>query len=216
METVWAAGPPPPAPLLEVLEESRHRGLIGRVDIGDQVMHAAGFAAWLDEGSRVVDLGSGGGLPGLALAVGRQDLEVTLLDSAARRVRFLEWAVEFLDLAETVRVVHARAEDAGRMDHLRSGFDAVVARSFGIPAVTAECGRAFLSESGKMVVSEPPPSPGANVPRDRWPTEGLAGLGLVPERVSAEGFGYVLLRTTGPCAPEVPRRAGIPTKRPLF
>lgn len=214
--TRWAAGPPLPPALVEVLEESRRRSLIGPTDLDQQVAHSRGFIACVPSASRVLDLGSGGGLPGLALAVGRPELKVTLLDSAARRVRFLEWAVEALDCADRVEVVHARAEDAARSAELRGGFDGVMARSFGPPAVTAECGRSFLETGGYMVVSEPPGSDGGQQTTQRWPAPSLSELGLEPEYMLANGYSFVRLKAVTGCPSEVPRRAGLPAKRPLF
>ena len=63
-------------------------------------------------GARVVDIGSGAGLPGLVLACVRSDLRVDLVDSLLRRTRFLTEAVEELELGDRVRVITGRAEDS--------------------------------------------------------------------------------------------------------
>lgn len=73
--------------------------------------------------ARVVDVGSGAGLPGIPLAILRRDLEVTLLEPLLRRFRFLEEAVAELDLSPRVSVVRRRAED------YRGRFDVVTARA---------------------------------------------------------------------------------------
>jgi len=109
-------------------------------------------------------------------------------------------------------VVRARAEDAGRIPHLRGSFDAVVARSFGSPPVTAECAAPFLHPGGLLVVSEPPRAD----PEARWPRDGLATLGLEPLRTARTGFGYQVLRQNDPCPDRFPRRAGVAAKRPLY
>ena len=75
---------------------------------------------------RVVDIGSGAGLPGLAIACVRPDLEVDLVESLLRRSDFLTEAVAELGLADRVRVIRGRAED-----------DAVVAQAGSAPVVTA-------------------------------------------------------------------------------
>ena len=66
----------------------------------------------------VLELGSGGGLPGLVLAVEDQDLRLVLLDSARRSADFLRWAVEELQLSSRVEVVNARAEELGTRGEL--------------------------------------------------------------------------------------------------
>lgn len=65
----------------------------------------------IPEGSTVIDVGSGAGLPGLVWALIRPDLKVTLIESLQRRTDFLEEAVENLDLQSQVTVVRSRAED---------------------------------------------------------------------------------------------------------
>ncbi len=77
----------------------------------------------LPEGSSVVDVGSGAGLPGVPLAIARPDLRVTLLEPLLRRATFLSEAVTALALEDRVQVVRARAED-----HRRT-YDVVVARA---------------------------------------------------------------------------------------
>jgi 16S rRNA (guanine527-N7)-methyltransferase len=64
------------------------------------------------DGARVVDVGSGAGLPGLAFAIRRGDLEVELVESLQRRTAFLARCVESLNLGRQVRVKRGRAEDA--------------------------------------------------------------------------------------------------------
>ena len=100
-----------------------------------------------------------------------------LLDAGQRRGEFLREGVERLDLGDRVEVGAGRAEVLAREPSLRAAFDLVVARSFGAPAVTAECAVGFLRAGGALVVTEPPASSGST---DRWPVEGLARLGFGP------------------------------------
>ena len=99
--------------LLEQLERARRLGFLGPGPVDDHVAHAAGFLdALVDVSGRVVDLGTGGGVPGLVVAVARPDLEVVLVDATAKRCRFLESAVLALGLG--TEVVEGRAEVVGR------------------------------------------------------------------------------------------------------
>jgi 16S rRNA (guanine527-N7)-methyltransferase len=212
--------------LRAVLGEARSLDLLGSMELEDQIEHALGFArAFETVGAggpdRWIDLGSGGGLPGLVLAQVWPGSEGVLLDSSHRRTEFLGGAVHTMEWDGRVRVVRARAEDAGRDPGLRQGFQAVWARSFGSPPVTAECAAPFLRVGGLLVVSEPPPDQvpgtGAGDPGGgRWPRDGLAPLGLEPLRTLRGRFGYQIVSQSEACPERFPRRAGVPTKRPLY
>jgi 16S rRNA (guanine527-N7)-methyltransferase len=148
------------------------------------------------------------------LAGARSDLEVVLLDANLRSAKFLDEAIAALGLSERVAVVRGRAEGVGRDPILRGSFDLVVARGFGRPAVTAECGSPFLRVGGRMVVSEPPDSAGETQPR--WPAPALEAFGLRPLGVYRDDFSYEVLAQEHPCPETYPRRTGVPAKRPLF
>ena len=178
------------------------------------IAHGRTLLDGLPPSGRVLDLGSGGGLPGLVLATARPELELILLESRQRACRFLREAVTDLGLTG-VDVVESRAEEAARRPDLRETFDAVVARSFGPPAVTAECAVGFLRPAGRLVVSEPPPDGEGGGPA-RWPADGLEELGLgapVPGG-SPDGSFAVLEKLRGD--DRWPRRVGVPAKRPLW
>jgi 16S rRNA (guanine527-N7)-methyltransferase len=137
--------------------------------------------------------------------------EFVWLDAAERSVEFLALAVERLDASSRVAVVRGRAEDLGRSPGLRGNFDVVVARSFGRPAVTAECAAPFLVRGGYLVVSEPP-----GTVEGRWSTDGLAGLGLELSGEASNRTNFQVLRQVETCPADFPRRSGRPGKRPLF
>ena len=202
------------ATLQEVLKEARDLGFLGPGPVDGHIEHAAGFiqAVGTPHPQRVVDLGSGGGIPGFVVALAWPDAAIYLLDSSERRTLFLAEAARALGLSNRVVVGHARAEEAGRDPQWRGQADLVVARSFGPPAVTAECAAPLLCIGGRLVVSEPPTEPG-----DRWPADALAALGMRPVSRFLQAFSrFQILRQEHACPEAYPRRVGIPAKRPLF
>jgi 16S rRNA (guanine527-N7)-methyltransferase len=196
---------------LAVLEDARARGFLGPGPVVEHWRHAEAYRWALDRRpERALDLGSGGGVPGLVLALAWPDTRWTLLDAGQQRTVFLGGAVVRLGLKGRVDVVRGRAEELAHEPGLRSKFGLVVARSFGPPAVTAECGAAFLTLGGTLLVSEPPGG------RARWPASGLAALGLRDEGLGCAAPAIRRLVAANPCPATYPRRTGVPSKRPLF
>jgi 16S rRNA (guanine527-N7)-methyltransferase len=225
--------------LISALERSRDLGYLGPGPIATHVRNARAFLGGLvdlaGEDDLVVDLGSGGGVPGLVLAVLRPDLPIALLDGSTTRCEFLGDVIDTMDLSPRVVVRCQRAESAGRDPEMRSTARGVVARSFAGPAVTAECAAPLLAVGGRILVSEPPSEPSdpshggdfAGAPRgprprsqaggDRWPTDGLAALGLaLGRRFETAGSTVQELVVERLTDDRFPRRVGIPAKRPLF
>lgn len=197
--------------LLAVLDRARTLGVLGPGPVEDHVEHALGFLSALEgvaPGARLLDLGSGAGVPGLVIAEARPDLRITLLDAMQKRVALLEEAILTLGWSDRVEAVTGRAEVLGRDDARRGAFEVVTARSFGPPATVAECAAPFLAVGGLLLVSEPPDRP------DRWPAESVSMVGLAVEPARVEGI--QALRQVEPCGERFPRRDGIPAKRPLF
>jgi 16S rRNA (guanine527-N7)-methyltransferase len=183
---------------------------VGPGDVSEHLDHARSLARHLGAPGRALDLGTGIGIPGLALAGFLPATRWTLLDGARRRIRLVADIVDELGWADRIEVVHERAEVAGRQPDLRGGFDVVIARSFGSPAVTAECAAPFVRLGGTVMVSEPP---GATT--DRWPEDGLAELGLARGPAIARPHAQVLVAVT-PVSDRFPRRPGRATKHPLW
>lgn len=182
--------------------------------VEDQIRHSLGMVAGRrTEPLAVADLGSGGGVPGLVLArLVWPNATWRLIECGVRRAAFLNEAVASLGLSPRVEVFACRAEEVGRDASMRGSHDVVLARSFGPPAVTAECAAPLLVEGGRILVSEPP----GELDRRRWPAAGLAMLDLVVESAQSAPVHVVVLRSTASCADRYPRRVGIPSKRPLF
>ncbi|HEV2308951.1 MAG TPA: RsmG family class I SAM-dependent methyltransferase [Acidimicrobiia bacterium] len=199
--------------LRAALERAQRLGFLGPGPLDEQLAHADAFIALLGSPSdSFLDLGSGGGLPGLALALAWPAAHGMLLDANHRRGAHLERACAELGIADRVDVLVGRAEDAAHDTRWRGEFPLVVARAFGPPAVTAECAVGFLRPGGRVAVSEPPGGDPS-----RWPAEGLARLGLVgPEILAGPEASIAVLRRADALEPRWPRRQGVPGRRPLW
>jgi 16S rRNA (guanine527-N7)-methyltransferase len=159
--------------LREVLGESQRLGFLGRRPIDEVIEHARGFVRGLDEiepDGSIIDLGAGGGVPGLVIAHDRVDLRITLLDRRTKRTDFLERMVRRLGWSDRVSVA-AMDVDEFTVDREQS-FDAAVARGFGPPNETLARAVRLVRPGGSIVISEPPVG-------DRWDPALLAKLGVI-------------------------------------
>jgi 16S rRNA (guanine527-N7)-methyltransferase len=204
------------ADLLEVLARARERGFLGPGDPADHLDHALGYADVVDSvmahpPARAADLGTGGGVPGLVLAVAWPETSVVLVESSVKRAEWLVAASAKLDLQDRVEVCCRRAEDLAHDPDRREHFEVVTARSFAESAVTAEVASGFASVGGLLVVSEPPE------PANRWQAESLTELGFGPAEIhGTRGAHYACLRKVSAVSAGFPRRRGRAAKRPLW
>lgn len=178
------------AELVAALESSRRLGMLGRAPVEDVITHSARFVAALaSTRGQVVDLGTGGGVPGLVIARARPDLLMVLVDRRATRTDHVSRLVHRLGLADRVRVLTTDAVSLAKLLPRRTA--AVVARGFGPPTAVMRSARAILGIDGLLLVSAPPPGRSGH----RWCAE-LVGKGgfsavesnhsLVALRVSRE------------------------------
>lgn len=162
-----------------------------------------------------LDLGSGGGVPGLVLAMARPAIAWTLVDSVRKKADAVRGFVEELGL-RNVTVIAERAEVLGR-GVLRESFDAVTARACAPLPVLAEYALPLLRPGGALIawkgaIADPELAAGAAA-------SGVLGGGEV--EVLSTGFGalgdrrFVVLRKVDPTPDRYPRRPGEPARRPL-
>ena len=111
-------------------------------------------AALIPAGARVIDVGTGAGLPGLPMKLLRPDIELTLLDAQNKRIRFLEEVCAALGIS--AQCIHARAEDGARRIELRERFDVALSRAVAGAAVLAELTVPFLKVGGRSLMYKGP------------------------------------------------------------
>ncbi len=105
--------------------------------------------------SRVIDVGSGGGLPGIPIAIARPDLSLTLLEATGKKARFLERCVAELPLANAT-VLNLRAESAGRDIRHREKYEVVVCRAVGPMAELLEYTLPLARVGGRLLAMKGP------------------------------------------------------------
>ena len=163
----------PSVALVDALLDAQRLGFLGSRPIPEVIEHARGFVRALRacENDRVIesvlDLGSGGGVPGLIIAHDLPTVRLTLLDRRAKRTDALERLVRRLGWQDRITVACTDVTTFAPDDL----FDAVVARGFGPPEFTLAQAVRFVRDGGPIVISEPPDV-------DRWDDRLLADLGL--------------------------------------
>jgi 16S rRNA (guanine527-N7)-methyltransferase len=165
------------------------------------------------------DIGSGGGLPGIPLAVALPRAEITLFESTGKKAAFLRYAVEELGLAN-VRVVNARIEESAREGDHRGIYDVCTARALARLSVVAEYSLPLLRRGGHVVAMK------GRINADEW-AEGTRAMETLGGRVSEEiqvhylpGIEQgerrlVLLEKSEETPGMYPRRTGTPARDPL-
>lgn len=167
-------------------DEASVRGLIGPAEVPRlwtrHLLNCAVLGELVPEGCEVVDVGSGAGLPGLALAIGRPDLSLVLVEPLLRRSSWLEDVVSRLELSR-VRVLRARAEQLGT--HLRAPM--VTARAVAPLSRLARWCLPLVAPGGELLAMK-----GANAQTElTGSADELRRLGAVGMEVVSAGAGIL-------------------------
>lgn len=178
--------------------------------------------SWLSKGEggplKVIDVGTGGGFPGLAMAIALPQAQLTLVDSVGRKVQAVQAMAEALGIADRVQLRCERAEKTGRDPHCRRQFHLAVARAVAAAPVVAEYLVPLLSADGTALLY-----------RGQWSDDdqrqlqrAAALLNTTTETIQVQelpgqrGLRHVIpLRPKGACPKQYPRAVGVPAKLPL-
>lgn len=169
------------------------------------------------EGMRAIDVGTGAGFPGLVLKIFFPSLELVLLDSLQKRVKFLETVVSALGLSG-VSCVHGRAEETARQEGYRERFDLALSRAVARLSVLAEYTLPFVRIGGSLLALK-----GAKFAEEMTEAETAAKLlgGDVPTAKPVklpgldDGRAIVRIDKIRPTPKAYPRKSGTPEKKPL-
>lgn len=176
---------------------------------------ALSVSAQIDPGARVIDVGTGAGFPGIPLLIIRPDIKLTLLDSTAKKLVFIENVLVELGLA--AETLHSRAELAARSAEYRERFDVATARAVAALPVLSEYCLPFLKPGGRFIAMK---SRGTD--EEIVSAEGAIGLlgGKIDEikRFEIENCGsrtLIITRKISQTPPKYPRASAQISKKPL-
>lgn len=179
------------------------------------ILDSLGGLASLPRHGRVIDIGTGGGVPGLVLAIARPDLSFTLTDSAAKKTTWVKECVAELALTN-VTVQTARLELLGREDDFRESFAAVTAKALAALPVLIELALPLLRVGGKLIAYKGP-ALAQELHEARKALRLLSGEVERTREYSLQGKTYRIVEIVkrAPTANRYPRRDGVPQKTPL-
>jgi 16S rRNA (guanine527-N7)-methyltransferase len=154
-----------------------------------------GDIAGAPSAASLVDIGSGAGFPGLVLAIACPDLKVTLLESIAKKTRFLQAVVDALGQGKRVTVINARAEDLASDNRFRESFDFATARAVGSSDLVLELALPLIRLGGAALLQKSRAQAEAEMARAGRAAPILGGgrPELVIPDVEALGRGHVIM-----------------------
>ena len=169
------------------------------------------------EAKTLIDVGTGAGFPGLPIAIMKEDLNITLLDSLNKRVNFLNIVKNSLNLTN-VTTIHSRAEDGARNKELREKFDIATSRAVANMAVLSEFCLPYVKVGGYFIALKGPAI--TDELNDAKNAIGTLGGKLIEViEVSVEGtdlkHNLVVIKKVKETPKTYPRKAGSITKKPL-
>jgi 16S rRNA (guanine527-N7)-methyltransferase len=173
-------------------------------------------ASVLPDRGRVIDIGTGGGVPGLVLAIVKPDLQFVLTDSASKKTKWVSELVEQLGL-QNVEVVTRRLELLGQEEAFRASFDAVTAKALAPLNVLSELALPLLKVNGRLLAYKGP----ALTQELKDAAFALQELGgrvhrCTGYRIGEKQFALCEILKFGNTPERYPRRDGVPQKKPLF
>ena len=172
---------------------------------------------FIPENASVIDVGCGAGFPGLPIKIARDDVSLTLLDSLAKRLAFIESVLKSADISGA-KCVHARAEDGARDKQYREKYDIAVSRAVANMAVLCEYCLPYVKVGGTFLALKGPAAPEElkNAEKAIKTLGGeIAEVAEVTVPFTDLLHKIVIVKKIKTCPKEFPRKAGTPSKKPI-
>jgi 16S rRNA (guanine527-N7)-methyltransferase len=171
----------------------------------------------VDDGDEVIDIGTGGGVPGIPLAIARPEIRWTLIDATAKKIAFLQDVIGVIGLSNVV-LYHGRAEELAHEPHLRGRYALLTARAVSSLSALMEMGLPLVKVGGTLLLPK-----GMEIDEE-LEIASRAGPELGGEIASAEALPdadtgvetrLVIVTKRTMTSPLYPRRSGVPSRSPL-
>lgn len=171
----------------------------------------------IDDNSKVIDVGTGAGFPGIPLKIYNDSLDITLLDSLNKRVKFLDLVIEELSL-NSIDTIHGRAEDIAHLNNYREKYDVAISRAVAQLNVLVEYLLPFVKVGGKCICMKGP-NASEEIENSKKAIEKLGGKIEVVNKIVLPDSNFerniVVIKKIKNTNLKFPRKAGMPSKEPL-
>lgn len=167
--------------------------------------------------SKMIDVGTGAGFPGIPMSIIREDIDVTLMDSLNKRIKFLDEVIKENNL-NNVKTIHSRAEELANNSKYREMYDIATSRAVASLNVLLEYMLPFVKVGGYCICMK-----GSNVENEikeaKKALEVLKGEIVEVENFNLPDTDYgrniIVIKKVGNTPKKYPRKPGTPAKEPL-
>ena len=175
------------------------------------------IAKYIEKNAKIVDVGTGAGFPGIPLKIVREDLNITLLDSLNKRIKFLDEVINQIGLKD-IRTVHARVEEFGKDKEYRENFDYATSRAVANLTTLSEYMLPLVKKCGKCICMK-----GSNVESElKESKKAIEVLGGTIQKVESFNLPFsdisrniIIINKIKDTPLKYPRKPGIPSKEPI-